>query len=76
MAQPKLVLVTLEVCYYMPRFPNIVTTFLWQTDDLIPRLPRIHKFLEHWRTEIKVPVADIKIAWTDEGQLRVAHSWL
>ena len=45
-------LTTAEVLYYMPDHPSLVQSFLWQTQDLAPRYPRLIRFLDFWRAEI------------------------
>ena len=44
-------LTTAEVLYYMPDHPALLQRFLWQTLDLSPDYPRIHRFLDYWRRE-------------------------
>ena len=41
-------LVTLNVLYWMPDYENILQQFTWQTKDIVPEYPRVHKFLNHW----------------------------
>ena len=41
-------LVTVDILYYIPEH-TILQEFIWQTDDLVPDIPRVHKFLNYWK---------------------------
>lgn len=55
-------LATAEVLYYMPDHPALLQSFIWQTLDLAPAYPRIHKFLEFWRREIDAVIHSVQLA--------------
>jgi uncharacterized protein Usg len=55
-------LATAEVLYYMPDHPALLQAFVWQTLDLAPRYPRIHRFLEFWRREIDAVIHSVRLA--------------
>jgi uncharacterized protein Usg len=55
-------LATAEVLYYMPDHPALLQTFVWQTLDLAPRYPRIHRFLDFWRREIDAVIHSVRLA--------------
>jgi uncharacterized protein Usg len=55
-------LATAEVLYYMPDHPALLQSFVWQTLDLAPRYPRIHKFLDFWRREIDAVIHSVQLA--------------
>lgn len=55
-------LATAEVLYYMPDHPALLQSFVWQTLDLAPAYPRIHKFLEFWRREIDAVIHSVRLA--------------
>lgn len=55
-------LATAEVLYYMPDHPKLLQSFVWQTLDLAPAYPRIHKFLEFWRREIDAVIHSVRLA--------------
>ena len=55
-------LATAEVLYYMPDHPALLQSFIWQTLDLAPSYPRIHKFLDFWRTEIQAVIHSVHLA--------------
>jgi uncharacterized protein Usg len=54
-------LTTAEVLYYMPAHPALLQSFLWQTLDVAPEFPRIHRFLEFWRREIDAVIHSVTI---------------
>lgn len=54
-------LLTAEILYWMPDHHDLLQSFVWQTLDLAPRFPRLHRFLEHWRTHIEAPLHSVHI---------------
>lgn len=52
---------TAEVLYYMPDHPKLLQSFVWQTLDLAPSYPRIHKFLDFWRREIDAVIHSVEL---------------
>ena len=55
-------LATAEVLYYLPDHPKLLQSFVWQTLDLAPAYPRIHKFLDFWRREIDAVIHSVQLA--------------
>lgn len=55
-------LVTTEVLYRMPDHPRVLNTFVWQTYDRPPALPRVQAFIHHWQAEIEAQIAQVRIA--------------
>ena len=55
-------LATAEVLYYLPDHPSLLQSFVWQTLDLAPRYPRIHRFLDFWRAEIDAVIHSVRLA--------------
>ncbi|WP_395646573.1 protein usg [Terricaulis sp.] len=53
---------TAEVLYYMPDHPSLLQSFVWQTLDLAPKYPRIHRFLNYWRKEIDAVIHSVRLA--------------
>ena len=54
-------LTTAEVLYYMPAHPVLLQSFLWQTLDVAPDFPRIHRFLDFWRREIDAVIHSVTV---------------
>ena len=55
-------LTTAEVLYYMPDHPVLLQRFMWQTLDLSPDFPRVHKFLDFWRREIDAVIHSVTVS--------------
>ncbi len=55
-------LTTAEVLYYLPDHPAVLQRFLWQTLDLSPDYPRVHRFLDFWRREIEAVIHSVTIS--------------
>ena len=54
-------IVTVNVLYWMPDYQNILQQFIWQTDDVRPEYPRVHKFLNYWHDNIEAVIEEIEI---------------
>ena len=37
------------------------SSFIWQTDDVRPEYPRVHKFLNYWHDNIEAVIEEIEI---------------
>ena len=55
-------LATAEVLYYLTDHPSLLQSFVWQTLDLAPDYPRIHRFLNFWRREIEAVIHSVHLA--------------
>lgn len=55
-------IVTIEVIYYRPDYNSILQSFLWQTQDVVPELIRVHRFLTFWKKELQVPIQQILVS--------------
>jgi uncharacterized protein Usg len=55
-------LTTIHIYYYMPDYRSVINEFVWQTMDVKPTFPRIHKFLNHWHTNIDAPIKEILLS--------------
>lgn len=60
-------LTTLQIIYFSPEYGNLVNEFIWQMLDKNPEFPRTHKFLLHWKNNIKTPIKEVNIA--QEGDI-------
>ena len=54
-------LITLNIFYWMPDYENILQQFIWQTMDVKPKYPRVHKFLDHWHNNIDAKLSEVII---------------
>lgn len=64
------VLVLLDIAYYRVDFPSILQSFIWKFEDEAPHLLRAHRFLEHWRQSVRVPVANITMSVSEGNEWR------
>jgi len=55
----KLELITVNVIYFRNDYPNLLNEFIWQTEDIIPDIPKIHKFLNYWKNNNLAIVKEI-----------------
>jgi uncharacterized protein Usg len=58
-------LTTAEVLFYMPDHPKLLQRFTWQTLDLAPDYPRVHRFLQFWRREIEAVIHSVTLSGED-----------
>ena len=61
------ILVTLNVYYWLPDYENILQQFIWQTLDVKPKYPRVHKFLDYWHNNIDAIVNEIQICESERN---------
>ena len=59
---PKKTIVTLSIFYWMPDYNKILQEFYWQTSDIRPEYPRVHRFLNYWHNNIEAVIEEINIA--------------
>ena len=72
-------LTTAEVLYYMPDHPKLLQSFIWQTLDLAPKYPRIHKFLAYWHREIDAVIHSVQVGNSQllaPGEISTADAYL
>ena len=63
-------MVLVNVNYFLPDYVNLVQEFIWQTEDYVPKLPRVHKFLNYWHKEIDAVINEVSISYNDEFKMR------
>ena len=55
-------IVTINVLYWMPDYTHILQEFIWQTADIKPEYPRVHRFLNYWHDNIEAVISEVNIA--------------
>ena len=55
-------IVTINVLYWMPDYTHILQEFIWQTADVRPEYPRVHRFLNYWHDNIEAVISEVNIA--------------
>ena len=56
---------TAEILYHLPDHPHVLQSFIWQTLDLAPEFPRIHRFLDYWVHNIDGLLHSVRLARSD-----------
>ena len=69
-------IVTLQIYYWMPDYNTILQEFVWQTKDIVPEIPRVHKFLNFWHSEIDAVIEEVNVSFTKKTDFRSADIWL
>ena len=54
-------IVTVDVFYFLPDYTNILQEFIWQTEDVVPQYPRVHKFLNFWHDNIDAVISEVML---------------
>lgn len=62
-------IVTVDVFYYIPDY-TLVQEFIWQTEDLVPDVPRVHKFLNYWRESIDATIQQVLVSYSCGNDIR------
>ena len=55
-------LVIVNVMYYMPDYVHIIQEFIWETEDYVPDIPRVHMFLNYWKDNIEATIKEVVIS--------------
>jgi uncharacterized protein Usg len=63
-------IVTLNVLYWMPDYKNVLQEFIWQTSDIKPEYPRVHRFLNYWHNNIDAVISEVNIIDNYETKYR------
>ena len=63
-------LVLVDILYWMPDYNNVLQEFIWETDDYVPKLPRVNKFLNYWHKEIDAVINEVQISYGDEPKIQ------
>jgi uncharacterized protein Usg len=60
MEKPRLA--TAEIIYFLPDFPSILQSYVWQFSDVSPNFPRLMKFLTYWETTLEGRIYSVQIS--------------
>ena len=55
-------IVPVDILYWMPDYTNVLQEFVWQTSDIVPEYPRVHRFLNYWQENIEAVISEVRIA--------------
>lgn len=63
-------LITAEIIYGMPDYPDIMQIYIQQMDDIIPHYPNLLKFLQFWQREIEAKIHFVHVFTEDNHKMR------
>lgn len=66
-----------EILYHMPDHPDLLQSFIWQTLDIAPRYPVLHRFIDFWERNIEGRLHSVRVASQEligAPQLRIAKT--
>lgn len=58
-------LVTIKIIYYRPDYRSVLQEFVWQAEDVVPELYRVHNFLNFWKESIEAAINKVEVAYID-----------
>lgn len=58
-------LTTAEILYHLPDHPAVLQSYTWQSLDLAPAYPVLHKFLDFWTREIEGRLHSVRVGSVD-----------
>ncbi|MCA3268901.1 MAG: usg protein [Alphaproteobacteria bacterium] len=59
-------LVTAQILYHLPDYPEILQTFLWQHEDRAPEYPTLRKFIAFWQSQLEGRIHSVTVAGLKE----------
>ena len=62
-------LVNIKIDYFLPDYDHILNEYFWQTNDIWPEIPRVHKFLNFWKENIEAVINSVLV------QNPIIHNW-
>lgn len=68
-------LITVEIIYHLPDFPELLQSFVWQDYDMPPAFPKLHHFLHFWSLSIDGRLHSVNVCCADPlkiSQVRIA----
>jgi len=62
-------LITVEIIYHLPDFPELLQSFIWQDYDLPPEFPKLQDFLHFWSLSIDGRLHSVNVAYAEPLKL-------
>jgi uncharacterized protein Usg len=69
-------LILVKVLYFIPDYRHLLNEFTWQTEDEVPTLPRLHRFLRYWQQNIDAVIKDVSVANAGTAIVQWRHGGL
>ena len=67
-------IVTVSILYRMPDYEDILQQFVWQTSDVPPDLPRVHQFIDFWKSHLDAEIFSWEVS-DHEGYRPVGYKF-
>lgn len=55
-------LTTAQILYRRPDHNWLLQTYVWQSYDLFPKFPELHRFLQFWQDKLEGPLHSVQVA--------------
>lgn len=55
-------IVIVNVLYYRCDYKNLLQSFVWETEDVVPEIPRVHMFLNYWKNNIEAIIKEVIVS--------------
>jgi uncharacterized protein Usg len=72
-------LATAEILYYLPDYPKLLQSFIWQDYDNTPDFPHLHSFLDFWESHLDGRLHSCQVVTAHHitaGDYEQAQIWL
>lgn len=56
------VLITAEILYHLPDYPELLQSYIWQELDLQPKFPFLNRFLTFWTKNLDGKLHSVTVA--------------
>ncbi len=56
-------LTTAEILYQIPEYPDLLQSYLWQSLDRVPDVPKLNDFLSSWEKDIEGKLHSVRIGY-------------
>ena len=63
-------LVLVGITYYRLDYPSLLQEFYHHFEDTVPDIPRVHKFLNFWKTNIESTIKEIQVCYSGSSNYR------
>lgn len=60
-------IITVQILYFRQDYKSLIQSFIYQTEDLPPDFPQIHRFLNFWKEEIDAPISEVLVSCSDKN---------
>jgi len=65
---------TAEILYWMPDYPSVLQSFVWQQYDMPPEFPELHRFLNFWKDNIDAALHTVHVACAESFKAPVVRN--